>query len=506
MGGGAVRRARPGASGHRQPPLVRAVVQGRVTVTGNRGILVVEDEDNTRAYMVGRLSKLGYEVIEAASLAEGIQAADTRVFDLVFLDLGLGRDDPHGERGRQLFAHLQSVAPDVPVIVVTADASAQSAVDLLRRGAFHYAVKPVEPEDLEHLARIGIELAATRRDLGVLRDVRRRAGEPSWHVGQTSRMQTIAHIVERFGPTDVGVLIQGDTGTGKEVVARALHERSGRTGEFVPLNCSAIPKDLFESQLFGHEKGSFTGAVERLRGLLELADGGTMFLDEITTMAPEMQAKLLRALQEFSFRRVGGQKEIKVDVRVISATNRDIGEAIRAGDFRSDLYYRLCVMTIELPPLRDRAADIPYFVQAFVAETRQRSATTVVGVSDAAMWALTHHPWPGNIRELRNVIERATILAMGEPEIDVVHLPANVRGIDPTAVGRADGQGGRDDLPAVLPPDGLDLKTVRDNWEQALVAQALARSAGNQSAAARLLGLTRDELRYRVDKFDMPAS
>jgi len=450
-------------------------------------------------------------VLEAGTLAAGLKTVDTRVFDLVFLDLGLGRDDHDGLRGRELFARLQSVAPDIPVIVVTADASARSAVDLLRRGAYHYAVKPIERDEIEHLARIGLELSTARRALGVLRDVHGRAGEPAWYVGQTVRMHAIEQMVNRFAPADVGILIQGDSGTGKDIVARALHARSGRTGAFVSLNCSAIPRDLMESQLFGHEKGSFTGAFERQRGLLELADDGTLFLDELTTMAPELQAKLLRALQEFSFRRVGGQKEVKVNVRVISASNRDVTEAIRAGDFRSDLYYRLCVMTIELPPLRDRAGDIPYFVDQFIGEVRGKSpaagagvtttGVTTTGVTDAAMWALSHHPWPGNIRELRNVIERACILAMGEDRIDVVHLPANVRGLDVALLAGRNGRDGLAGLPGVLPAEGIDLKGARDAWERACVVQALDRTARNQTAAARLLGLTRDELRYRVEKF-----
>jgi DNA-binding NtrC family response regulator len=471
-------------------------------MTSPHTVLVVEDDANQRTYMARQLGKLECTVVEAATLDEGRSAIETRVIDLVFLDLGLGRDDRGGQRGRELFAHLQIVAPEVPVIVVTGDGSARSAVELLRMGAWHYAVKPVEPEELAHLAQTGLELSTARRTLGVLRDQRSRPGEPVWYVGQTSRMQSIAQVVERFAPTDVGLLIQGESGTGKEIVARALHERSGRTGEFVSINCAAIPKDLVESHLFGHEKGAFTGAFERQRGLMELANRGTLFLDELTMLPPELQPKLLRALQGFSFRRVGGQAEISVDVRVISASNRDVGEAIRAGDFRPDLYYRLCVMSIELPPLRDRVVDLPHFAASFLAEMHAKMGTPVSEITDAAMWALTHYQWPGNIRELRNVIERAVILASGEPAIDLVHLPPNMRGMGEVGFGPADGGTGSG-LPATLPPGGIDLKAVRDEWERACVTEALARTGGNQSAAARLLGLTRDELRYRVEKFEM---
>jgi len=467
-------------------------------------VLVVEDTKLNRDYMARTLTKAGHEVLTAKSLSEAQGVVDSQAFDLVFLDLGLGKDDTSGERGRRLFAQLQSVAPEIPVIVVTGDDTAGSAVEMIRGGAYHYIVKPVEPDELVHLAQNGLELSAARRALGVMRAMQDRDGDSSWYVGQTPRMQSIEAVVTRFAPSDAGILIQGESGTGKEVVARALHARSNRAeGPFVPLNCSAVPRDLLESEMFGHEKGSFTGAVGRQIGLIELANGGTIFLDELSTMPPEMQTKLLRALQEFKFMRVGGRKEIKVDVRVISASNRDILDAIRSGEFRQDLYYRLCVMTIELPALRDRRVDIPFFVEHFIGELREAMGTTVEGTTEAAMWALTNYRWPGNIRELRNVIERAVILATGESRIDVVHLPEIVRAVnggdplDPNGVGMHG-------LPTLLPADGLDLKSVRDEWERSFIEQAIERTEGNQSAAARLLNLTRDELRYRVDKFGLP--
>jgi two-component system response regulator PilR (NtrC family) len=466
-------------------------------------ILVVEDTKLTRDYMARTLQKAGHEVLTAKGLTEAQGIVDSQAFDLVYLDLGLGRDDSAGQRGRRLFGHLQSVAPEVPVIIVTGDDTAGSAIELLRKGAYHYIVKPVEPDELLHLTQYGLELSAARRSLDLMRAMQDRDGDASWYVGQTPRMQSIDGVVSRFAPSPAGILLQGESGTGKEIVARALRDRSNRAeGPFVPLNCGAVPRDLLESELFGHEKGSFTGAVGRQIGLLELANGGTLFLDELSSMPAEMQTKLLRALQEFRFMRVGGRKEIKVDVRVISASNRDILDAIRAGEFRQDLYYRICVMTIELPPLRDRRVDIPYFVQLFIGELCEAMGTTVKGATDAAMWALTNYRWPGNIRELRNVIERAVILASGEERIDVVHLPEIVRAVnggDPLNVNGV----GMHGLPTVLPADGLDLKAVRDEWERSFIEQAIERSDGNQSAAARLLHLTRDELRYRVDKFDL---
>jgi two-component system NtrC family response regulator len=241
------------------------------------------------------------------------------------------------------------------------------------------------------------------------------------------------------------------------------------------------------------------------RGLLELAHGGTLFLDEVAMMSPEMQAKLLRALQEFRFRRVGGQKEIKVDVRVISASNRGVVEAIAEGEFREDLFFRLCVVTLELPPLRERAVDIPFFVESFLDEMREEMGTSVGGVTDAAMWALCRYRWPGNIRELRNVVERAVILATGEAAIDVIHLPEIVRAVEEGggSNGADIGGNGLGYPPTALPSDGLDMKAVEVEWERSLIEQALGRTDGNQTRAADLLGLTRDELRYRVDKYEI---
>ena len=472
-------------------------------MTGPHTILVVEDSDATRVYMERTLAAAGHDVITAANVPDGARQIESNALDLAFIDLRLGAGD-----GRDLLAHAQNVAPDVPVIVVTANDTAASAIELLRRGAYDYVVKPVEPEDLLRLAERGIELCTARRALVNLRDVRGRDA-PNWDVGETTRMKMIDTLVGKFAPTNAGVLIQGESGTGKEVVARSLHARSKRAeGPFIAVNCAALPEHLLESELFGHEKGAFTGAVATRRGLLELAHEGTLFLDELTSMSPEMQAKLLRALQEFRFRRVGGHKELKVDVRVLSASNRSVIEAIGAGDFREDLFFRLCVVTLELPPLRERAVDLPFFVAQMLAEMREEMGTTVASATDAAMWALCRYRWPGNIRELRNVIERAVILATGEEHIDVVHLPEVVRAVETQAVGAGGPPNGHaraaGPLPSVLPADGLDLKGGIAAWERSLVVQALDRTDGNQSGAARLLGLTRDEIRYRVEKYGIP--
>ncbi|MCB0218042.1 MAG: sigma-54-dependent Fis family transcriptional regulator [Chloroflexi bacterium] len=475
-------------------------------------VLVAEDKALTRDWMVRALKAAGYDVVAVSNVPEGAVAIETHMIDVAFLDLGLADGD-----GRDLLDRLHAVAPEVPVVIATANDTATSAVELLRRGAYDYVVKPIGPNQLLRLVERGIELCAARRALSVLRDARDR-DRRGWDVGETSRMRTIESLVNRFAPTEAGILIQGESGTGKEVVARALHERSDRAeGPFVAINCAAIPSNLLESELFGHEKGAFTGAMSMRRGLLELAHRGTLFLDEVTSMPMEMQAKLLRALQEFRFRRVGGQNEISVDVRVLAASNQSVVQAIEEGSFRMDLFYRLCVLTIELPPLRERGVDIPCFIERFIGDYREKTGTSVTGVTEAALWALCRYRWPGNIRELRNTVERALIFATGEDRIDLAHLPDVVRAAalpgdappgdappDDAPPGPPGDAMGAPTLPrpqGPLPAEGVDLKAMIARWEQDMVGKALERTAGNQTQAARLLGLTRDELRYRVEKY-----
>jgi DNA-binding NtrC family response regulator len=477
-------------------------------------ILVAEDNALSRDFMARALRANQYEVIEADGLAAAREIVESRILDLAFIDLCLGDGD-----GRDLLDQLRLLAPEVPVIVCTSTDTAASAVDLIRRGAYDYMVKPVPPSDLLRMAARGVELSQARRAINAFHDARLRESS-GWDIGETSRMRQIEQTVRRFAPTDAGILIQGESGTGKEAVARALHECSDRAkGPFVAINCAAVPAQLLESEVFGHEKGSFTGAIDRRKGMLELAHGGTLFLDEVATMSLEMQAKLLRALQEFCFRRVGGAVELNVDVRVISASNRSLREAIDKGDFRDDLYYRLCVMTVDLPPLRERVVDIPLFIQKFINELRSKTGSSVTGITENALWAMCRYGWPGNIRQLRNTVERAMIFARGEEQIDLPHLPEEILGAGQEqarslrVVAAAEGQPASAEpasndasslpLPGSLPEGGFDMKATIARWERDWVTQALSRSAGNQSAAARLLGLTRDELRYRVDKFTL---
>lgn len=477
-------------------------------------ILVAEDNALSRDFMVRALRANHYEVVEADGLAAARGIVESRILDLAFIDLCLGDGD-----GRDLLDQLRLLAPEVPVIVCTSTDTAASAVELIRRGAYDYMVKPVPPSDLLRMAARGVELSQARRAINAFHDARLRESN-GWDIGETNRMRQVEQTVKRFAPTDAGILIQGESGTGKEAVARALHECSERAkGPFVAINCAAVPAQLLESEVFGHERGSFTGAIDRRKGMLELAHGGTLFLDEVATMSLEMQAKLLRALQEFSFRRVGGMVELNVDVRVVSASNRSLREAIDKGDFRDDLYYRLCVMTVDLPPLRERVVDIPLFIQKFIDELRSKTGSSVTGITETALWAMCRYGWPGNIRQLRNTVERAMIFATGEEQIDLPHLPEEILGAGQEegalrAAAAPQGQSPFSEaaavadapslaLPGNLPDGGFDMKATIARWERDWVTQALSRSAGNQSAAARLLGLTRDELRYRVDKFTL---
>lgn len=506
-------------------------------------ILVAEDTDLTRDFMVRSLRANGYEVLEAEGLQAARRILEANSVDMAFIDLCLGDGD-----GRDLLDQLRELAPEVPVVIATSTDTAASAVELIRRGAYDYVVKPLQPNHLLRIAERGVELSQARRAISALRDARLRE-HSGWDIGETARMRQVESTVKRFAPTDAGILIQGESGTGKEAVARALHDCSDRAkGPFVAINCAAVPAQLLESELFGHEKGSFTGAIDARKGLLELAHGGTLFLDEVVTMPLEMQAKLLRALQEFSIRRVGGQQERKVDVRVVSACNRSLQEAIEKGEFRDDLYYRLCVMTVDLPPLRERVVDIPFFIQKFIGQLRSKTGSTVAGITENALWAMCRYPWPGNIRQLRNTVERAMIFATGEERIDLAHLPSEILSAA-QAEARAEeaeaelaretaeampaglAEPGAEDLsplaeaedtmspglpppplaptlalPGALPEAGFDMKGTIARWERGWVQQALERCHGNQSAAARLLGLTRDELRYRVEKFALDPS
>ncbi|MGD2145897.1 MAG: sigma-54 dependent transcriptional regulator [Anaerolineae bacterium] len=455
-------------------------------------VLVVDDDDMLRSFLVTILEEEGYEVLAAATGADGEALLRNKPVDIVLLDLRLPDAD-----GISVLRKMKRSEPDVHVIVLTAFGAVDSAVEAMKLGAYDYIDKPSNTKKLKLVIQRALGELAMRRELERLRD---QAGgyAPRWIVGESRQMQQIAQLVTKVAQGSVTVLIQGESGTGKEVVARAIHDRSPRSAmPFRVINCAAIPSDLLESELFGFEAGAFTGARRRKKGLLEVGDGGTLFLDEIGDMPLGMQAKILRVLETKTLRRVGGTNDIKVDVRFVAASNRDLRSAVEDGGFREDLYYRLSVVVIRLPPLRERMEDLELFIGAFIKELNRTMGRNVADVSDDALRLMLRYGWPGNIREVRNVVERAMVLCDG-PEIQSSHLPAELSG-------GADLMGGNrlpDSLTA-LPPGGIALAEVVSDLERQFVQDAMERCGGNQTEAARLLSISRDQLRYRLEKYGL---
>ena len=385
-------------------------------------ILFVDDETTLRTFLAKTLRRDGYEVLEAESLASAWDILNTQWVDIVILDRLL----PDGE-GLALLKELHKSDAQVPVIMLTAHGAIDNAVAAMQMGAYDYMTKPVDTEALRARLRRISETISLRQELDHLRKQSRFEGE-QWIIGQTPTMTRVAREIEQVAPTNATVLITGDSGTGKEVVARVIHRQSRRFDRpFRPINCAAIPDHLLENELFGHEANAYTGAGKQRKGLFEVTDGGTLFLDEISCMRPEMQAKLLRVLQERTIRRLGGANDVSVDIRLLSATNQDLEKAIRDGLFRQDLFYRLSVVQIHLPPLRERIADIPAFAAVFLDQFNREMGKSIQGVSPAALSALRNHTWPGNIRELRNVLERAAVFCEAE-QIELSHLPRDIVG------------------------------------------------------------------------------
>jgi two-component system response regulator AtoC len=444
-------------------------------------VLVVDDEALIRWSLAERLKADGYEVLEADTARAALEQLPEGV-DLVLLDYRLPDTD-----GVSVLRKIKEFDQDILVVLLTAYASVETAVEAMKLGAYHFANKPFNLDDVAAIVARALETTRLRREV---RQFRSNAARPySLHriVGASDEITRLRHLVARVAASPAStVLLTGESGTGKDLVAKVIHYASDRTGRpFMNITCSALPEQLLESELFGHERGAFTDARLQKRGLLETADGGTVFLDEIGEMTPALQAKLLRFLEEKSFKRVGGASDIHVDVRVIAATNRDLEEAVATGRFRADLFYRLNVLPVAMPPLRAHVEDIPalmeFFIDAFNTEFRKK----ILGATPAAYSALQAYGWPGNVRELRNVIERAMLLCDGN-RLDAGDFPA-LRMI-PAGVDGFE-----------LPPTGVDLEKL----ERSLVIQALRRSGGNQTRAGALLGLNRDQIRYRIEKFSL---
>ena len=452
-------------------------------------VLIVEDDDAAREGLTELVRTWGFTV-EAA--ADG-EAALARVASfrptIVVSDLVMPRMD-----GLQLLASLGDDLPHLYFVLLTAQGTVETAVDALKRGAEDYLTKPVDPQRLRHLLVRLSELSAARRENTDLRRRLREEGRFGRMVGASREMRKVYNVVEQAAPTTASVLIIGESGTGKELVAQTLHHLSPRAqAPYVAINCAAIPETLLESEIFGHEKGAFTGAYERRAGCFELADRGTLFLDEIAEMVPATQVKLLRVLQERRFRRLGGRNEQDVDVRVIAATNVDPAAAVKSGKLREDLYYRLNVFTIALPPLRDRKEDLPLLVQTFVEEFNQRDQKAVKAVDPEAMRRLEAYHWPGNVRELRNVIERAVILAKGD-FIETKHLPPLSSERRPAAAPAAPGS-------EVMLTPGMTV----DEAEQKLILATLDAASGNKTRAAEMLGISLKTLHNKLNRMKQGA-
>ncbi len=449
-------------------------------------ILIIDDEEAICAFLKYLLEK-NYEVLTAGTGEKGLNILNSSEVDLVLLDLKLPDSD-----GISILEQIQKYEQDLPVIIFTAYGSVESAVQAMKLGAFDYINKPFDIGELELLIERALEIYTLRQEVNRLRIERGEKGT-GWIIGQNSKMRQVLYLADKVANSEVSVLIQGESGTGKEVVANYIHRRGARSAKpFIALNCAAIPNNLMESELFGFEAGAFTDAKQQKKGLFELANKGTIFLDEIGSMKLEVQAKLLRVLETKTFRRVGGVKDIKTDVRFISATNHNLQLLMQDNLFRQDLYYRLSVIVIKLPPLREQPDNLPLFIAAFIAEFNRAMGRDIKGISPSALQLMRSYPWPGNIRELRNVIERAFILCDGD-EIKDRNLPLAI----PSSKYIPKGEEMIDLAGDMSLEDRLELS------EKKIIEGALREVGGNQSRAAKMLGISRYKLRYRMQKYDL---
>ena len=458
--------------------------RGQGEAAGSRGpaerktVLVVDDDRVGRESLVEAVAEMGYEVVEAADGASALRVVEAGRVGLVLTDLRMPEID-----GIELLTRIRRTDSTVFVILITAHATVQTAVEAMKRGAFTYIMKPI---DLDQVAA-QVEAAFSARELLIenisLRRELKRLGSIPELIGHSPAMQPVFELIGQVADAQSVVLIRGESGTGKELVANAIHRQSRRaSGPFVKVNCAALSESLLESELFGHEEGAFTGAVRQKLGRFELADGGTIFLDEVSELASTTQAKLLRVLQNYEFERLGGTETIKVDVRVLAATNADLAKRVEEGRFRQDLYFRLNVVPLDLPPLRERRGDIPLLAHTFIQRFAQRNQKDVTDITPEALQHLVRHEWPGNVRELENCIERMVVTSSSRV-LDVDNLPPDILAAQVSQ--------------AAPFPVGLTMKQI----EERAIREALSATDGNRKEAARMLGIGLRTLHRKIDEF-----
>ena len=446
-------------------------------------ILIVDDDASFRLTLKATLQQAGYETAEAEDGADAVEMVKNAVFDLVLLDLRM-KTLPGEEALRQ----IKAISPALPVIIMTAYATVKTAVATLKQGAFEYLIKPLDMDELLVVVEKALRFYQLESENQALKTRIEEQFDFGNIIGRSKKMREVLEVLTLAAPSDATILILGESGTGKELIANAIHENSLRKGKpFVKVNCAALAENLLESELFGHERGAFTGATSQRKGRFELAHGGTIFLDEIGDMSLATQAKILRVLQEQEFERLGGSKTLKVDVRVVAATNRDLEAAIKEGTFREDLYFRLSVVTVELPPLRERREDIPALAEHFLQKYAEKNQRLVKGFAPKTMDLLLRYDWPGNIRELENTVERAVILCR-EEYVQPSCLPAQFQ--------------------ALLGTEGTEESGVRPGHsirevEKELILKTLEQTGGNRTRAAEILGITRRALQYKLKEYGL---
>jgi DNA-binding NtrC family response regulator len=444
-------------------------------------VLVVEDDAAARQGLTQLVRAWGYEADSAGEGLEALERITSHPPSVVLADMVMPQMG-----GLELLRRVKDRLTTLTFVVITAQGSVDTAVAAMKEGAYDYLAKPVDPQRLRDLLERVAERQAALLAVPALHRQLHEEGRFGQMVGNAPAIRPIYRVIEQAAPSAASVLVHGESGTGKELVARMIHEMSGRSAHpFVAINCAAIPESLLENEIFGHERGAFTGAVDRRAGCFELANSGTLFLDEVAEISPAIQVKLLRVLQERTVKRLGGQKEQPIDVRLVAATNIDPAKAVEQGRLRADLYYRINVIGISVPPLRDRIEDIPLLVQAFITEFNARNGKAVRAPSPEAAKLLQRYSWPGNIRELRNVVERAVILGAGE-FIEVEHLPASLMRPAP---------------PAVAPVEGLSAGMTVDEAERRLIELTLAHTGDNKTKAAEILGFTVKTLHNKLKRF-----